>query len=97
MYIYTLEVIALQNNNRKNTNDATQDENPISQAATLAVLAGLITTLGDGLATVAAALALQEAQQQSGNNGNGVSNADIQRMQQQIDYLTREVRKLQRY
>ena len=93
----------MQNNNQKKNNATKQDNNPISEAATLAVLAGLITTLGDGLATVAAALAIQESQQQSGSNGNGngngngIDNAVIQKMQQQIDYLTREVKKLKRY
>lgn len=87
----------MQNNIQKKNNSGSQDNTPISQAATLAVLAGLITTLGDGLATVAAALAIQESQQQSGSNGNGVDNANIQKMQQQIDYLTREVKKLKRY
>ena len=91
----------MQNNNQKKNNATKQDNTPISEAATLAVLAGLITTLGDGLATVAAALAIQESQQQSGSNGNGngngIDNAVIQKMQQQIDYLTREVKKLKRY
>ena len=86
-----MEVTALHNN-RKKDNETTQDNNQPGQAATLAVIAGLITTLGDGLATVAAALALQEAQQNS-NNGNS---QQIQQMQQQIDYLTKEVKKLKR-
>ncbi len=85
----------MQNNNRKKNNAETQDNNPVSQAATLAVIAGLIATLGDGLATIAAALAIQEAQQQAGNNGNG--SADIQEMQQQLNYLTKEVKKLKGY
>lgn len=85
----------MQNNYRKKNNEETQDNNPVSQAASLAVIAGLITTLGDGLATVAAALAIQEAQQQAGNNGNG--SADIQEMQQQLNYLTKEVKKLKGY
>ena len=87
-----MEVIALHNNRKKN-NEATQDNNQVGQAATLAVIAGLITTLGDGLATVAAALALQEAQQ----NGNNGDSQQIQQMQQQIDYLTKEVKRLKRY
>lgn len=85
----------MQNNNRKKNNAETQDNNPVSQAATLAVIAGLIATLGDGLATIAAALAIQEAQQQAGNNGNG--SADIQEMKQQLNYLTKEVKKLKGY
>ena len=86
-----MEVIALHNNRKKN-GETTQDNNQVGQAATLAVIAGLITTLGDGLATVAAALALQEAQQNS-NNGDS---QQIQQMQQQIDYLTKEVKRLKR-
>jgi hypothetical protein len=99
-HIYILEVIALQNNNRKKNNEAaTQDNNPVSQAAALAVIAGLITTLGDGLSTVAAALAIQEAQQQGNNSGNnnGNNSAELQQMQQQLDYLTKEVKRLKRY
>ena len=87
-----MEVIALHHNRKKN-GETTQDNNQVGQAATLAVLAGLITTLGDGLATVAAALALQEAQQNS-NNGDS---QQIQQMQEQIDYLTKEVKRLKRY
>lgn len=88
-----MEVIALHKN-RKNNNELTQDNNPINQAATLAVIAGLITTLGDGLATVAAALALQEAQQKDSNGSD--NSQQMQQMQQQIDYLTKEVKRLRR-
>ena len=76
-------------------NEETQDNNPVSQAAALAVIAGLITTLGDGLSTVAAALAIQEAQQQGNNNSN--NSAELQQMQQQLDYLMKEVKRLKRY
>ena len=92
LHINNMEVIALHNS-KKTNNETTQDNNQVGQAATLAVIAGLITTLGDGLATVAAALALQEAKQ-NGNNGNS---QQIQQMQQQIDYLTKEVKRLKRY
>ena len=91
IHINSMEVIALHHNKKKN-GETTQDNNSGGQAATLAVIAGLITTLGDGLATVAAALALQEAQQNS-NNGDS---QQIQQMQQQIDYLTKEVKRLKR-
>jgi len=86
-----MEVTALQHNRKKNS-ETTQDNNSGGQAATLAIIAGLITTLGDGLATVTAALALQEAQQNS-NNGDS---QQIKQMQQQIDYLTKEVKKLKK-
>ena len=92
LHINNMEVIALHNNRKKN-NETTQDNNQVGQAATLAVIAGLITTLGDGLATVAAALALQEAQQ----NSNSGDSQQIKQMQEQIDYLTKEVKRLKRY
>ncbi|MER2037549.1 MAG: multidrug ABC transporter ATPase [Solibacillus sp.] len=93
----------MKNNNPKNNSEAAQ-ENPISQAATLAVLAGIITTLGDGLATVAAALAIQETQQAAAENNatnggpsnNGNSNANLQEIHQQLNYLTKEVKKIKR-
>lgn len=65
------------------------NKNEVSQSATLAVIAGLITTLGDGLSTVAAALAIQEAEQSS----PVVNNQDIEAMQQQLRILTKEVKK----
>lgn len=86
----------MQNNNRKRNNEAVQDSNPVSQAATLAVIAGLITTLGDGLATVAAALALQEAQQEAQQPVNGGGNIDLQGINQQLNYLTKEVKKIKK-
>ncbi len=86
----------MQNNNQIKNNEA-QNNNPISQAATLAVIAGIITTLGDGLATVAAALAIQESQQQSTNNGdNANSSVDLQGIQQQLNYLSMEIKKIKK-
>lgn len=86
----------MQNNNQSKNNEA-QNSNPISQAATLAVIAGIITTLGDGLATVAAALAIQESQQQSTNNGNNSnSSVDLQGIQQQLNYLSMEIKKIKK-
>ena len=86
----------MQNNNQRKNNEA-QDNNPINQAATLAVIAGIITTLGDGLATVAAALALQESQQQSTNNGvDANNNVDLQGIQEQLNYLTKEIKRIKK-
>ena len=65
-----------------------------NQAAQLAVIAGLITTLGDGLATVAAAMALQEAQQNNSNNIN--TYPDVQMMQKRIDALEFEVKQMKK-
>ena len=60
-----------------------QNFNMENQAAQLAVIAGLITTLGDDLSTVAAALALQEAQQSNQNNIKN-SNSDLHTMQNRL-------------
>lgn len=79
----------MQNNNRVKNNDATQNINTFSQSATFEVLAGLFSTLSDGLATVAAALAIQEAQQQA-----VYDNKNAQEIQQQLNYLTKEVKKI---
>ena len=86
-----------RNNNGKNNNELNQflqgNEN---SAAKLAVIAGIVTTLGDTLATMAAFLALEEAQEQSGNgNGkNGVSMDQFKELEKQVRYLTKEMTKL---
>ncbi|KGR83354.1 hypothetical protein [Lysinibacillus odysseyi] len=86
----------MQNNNRKRSNEAAQDSNPVSQAAALAVIGSLIATLGDGITTVAAVLALQEAQQEAQQPVNGGGNIDLQGINQQLNYLTKEVKKIKK-
>ncbi len=86
-----------RNNNGKNNNELNEflqgNEN---NAGKLAVIAGIVTTLGDALATMAAVLALEEAQAQSGNgNGNnGVSMDRFKELEKQVHYLTKEMNKL---
>ncbi|MGM9944944.1 MAG: hypothetical protein ACI33M_08375 [Lysinibacillus sp.] len=86
-----------RNNNGKNNNQLNDflqgNEN---NAAKLAVIAGIVTTLGDALATMAAVLALEEAQAQGGNgNGsNGVSMDQFKELEKQVRYLTKEMNKL---
>jgi hypothetical protein len=79
----------MQNNNRKKNNEMKQ-EIPVSQAATLEVIAGLFVTLSEGLATFATALAIQEVQQQANSNNS----IDIQEIHQQLNYLTKEMKKI---
>lgn len=86
-----------RNNNGKNNNQLNEflqgNENT---AGKLAVIAGIVTTLGDALATMAAVLAIEEAQAQSGNgNGNnGVSMDRFKELEKQVHYLTKEMNKL---
>ncbi|WP_274307740.1 hypothetical protein [Solibacillus daqui] len=63
-----------------------------NDAAKLAVIAGLITTLGDGLATIAAIMALEESQQS--NNSNDNNSIKIAELEKQVQYLTKELNRL---
>lgn len=83
----------MKNKQNIKTNEP-QFTNGENQSAQLAVIAGLITTLGDGLATVAAAMALQEAQQNNSNNIN--TYPDVQMMQKRIDALEFEVKQMKK-
>lgn len=64
-------------------------------SATLAVIAGIITTLGDALSTLAAIMALEESQQSS-NTRHPTNLVNIQELERQVQYLTRELHKLKR-
>ena len=55
--------------------------------AKLAVLGGLLATLGDAISTMAAVLALEELQQTQNNNNNG----KISELEKQVKYLTKEI------
>ncbi len=63
-----------------------------NDAAKLAVIAGIITTLGDALATIAAIMALEEAQKSNNNNNNNSNKID--ELEKQVQYLTKELHKL---
>ena len=78
----------LKNNQNKS------NEFPESQAAQLAVIAGLITTLGDGLATIAALLAIEEAKQSPQSDSNSID--DSQNLQKQIDDLSKEIKQIKK-
>jgi len=84
-----LEVITLQNNNRKKKSQSTIDNIPVSQSAIVEVLSGLFATLSEGLGTLATALAIQEAKQQT-----NTTQADLQKIQEELHYLTKEVKKI---
>ncbi|MER1987115.1 MAG: multidrug ABC transporter ATPase [Solibacillus sp.] len=81
----------MQTNNRKKKSEPALDNIPVSQAASLEVIAGLFATLAEGLGTFAAALAIQETEQQTNAN-----NADLQKIHEQLHYLTKEVKKISR-
>ena len=79
----------MQNNNRKKKSQTEIDTQPISQAATIEVIAGLFATLSEGLGTLATALKIQETRQQA-----NISQADLQKIHEELYYLTKEVKKI---
>ena len=87
-----MEVNSLHKDNLFSFNDNPDSQNlqTDSESAKLAVIAGVITTFGDALATLAAVLAIEEARQEQGDTGANKN------MQKQIDYLTSEIEKIKR-
>lgn len=79
----------MQNNNRNKKSQNSIDNIPVSQAATIEVISGLFATLSEGLGTLATALSIQEKKQQTNTN-----QADLQKIQEELHYLTKEVKKI---
>lgn len=82
-----MEATQLNNNNFRSDQGILQTE---SQSAKLAVITGAITTLGDGLATVAALLAIEESRQEQSDT------KESKNMQKQIDDLSSDMEELKR-
>lgn len=81
----------MQNNNRDRKSESAKSNVSLSQSASIDVIAGVFATLAEGLGTFATALAYQEAQQKANTTTN---NADLQKIQKELQYLTREVKKI---
>lgn len=79
----------MQTNNSKKKSQPAQENINLSQAATLEIIAGLFSTLAEGLGTIATALAIQETQQQTITN-----QADLQEIHEQLYCLTKEVKRI---
>jgi hypothetical protein len=75
-------------NNQFNLINSNSDNNE-TIVAKLAVLGGLLSTLGDAISTMSAVLALEELQQTQ-NNDNDNSHR-ISELEKQIKYLTKEI------
>lgn len=81
------------NANNKGLGQGQDNSDQLSlQAAELAVLGEIVSTLGDTISTISALLAL-EAERQEINNDKK-NKEDNKNMQKQIDYLTTELEKL---
>lgn len=75
-------------NSNSNNRGASNNE---TTAAKLAVIGGLLATLGDGISTLAAVLALEELQKTQNNSNNNNNNDRISELEKQIKYLTKEI------
>lgn len=62
-------------------------------AAKLAIIGTAVSALGDGIATIAAVLALEASEQEKANSSieSNENQKLIKQMQQDIDYLKREM------
>ena len=91
-----MEVKSLHKNNSfsSDENPDMQNVHTDSESAKLAVVAGLLSTFGDALATLAAVLAIEEAREEA-RQGQG-NNGDNKNMQKQIDHLTSEIENIKR-
>lgn len=74
------------NVNTSNDSSSTNTEITIAQ---LAVLGGLLATVGDAIATYASVLALEGLQQSQ--NSNSDSEDRINELEKQVKYLTKEL------
>ncbi|MDN4495360.1 hypothetical protein [Ureibacillus aquaedulcis] len=82
-------------NNNNIDNKKTQKPN-IDQAGALAVIAGLFSTLGEGFATLSAALALQEEQKKNQARDANSAKIDLQNIERKIDSLENEIRQMKK-
>lgn len=65
-------------------------QNPENKAAQLALIAGMISTLGDALGTIATVLAIQEAEEKT------PINPDIINLQKQLDEIYMEIKEIKK-
>jgi hypothetical protein len=82
-------------NNKQNQDNDSMD----IYIAKLAYIGTAISTLGDGIQTIAAGLALeslQNAKNDSSPTNNGDQTAKVDNMQKQIDYLIAELKQIKK-
>lgn len=90
--------------NKNNYPNEFNNESPDILAARLALIGSFLTTIGDGLTTVASSIVLQQLLENNNSQGNQNSNnqlpnnqagqsKQIESLQRQVDYLTRKIEK----
>ncbi|MFJ5766609.1 translation initiation factor 2 [Lysinibacillus sp. NPDC093210] len=85
------------NNNQNNSNQSTDSLD--IYAAKLAYIGTSISTLGDGIQTIAAGLTLESLKKASNQSSQDLPNQSKQteNMQKQIDYLIAELKHIKKY
>lgn len=74
--------------------DKNSEDSKEIQIAKLALIAAAITTLGDGLALVAAALSLELLENPETDTRNSSNNINVESTQSQLDYYIDELTRL---
>lgn len=85
-------------NNFDNTPQGENSTSPEIYAARIGFIGALLSTLGDGLQSVGAGIALQQLENSSSQDTQTQSDQSdqIESMQKQIDQLTRKIEKMER-
>lgn len=69
------------------------------QAAKLSLIGAALSTLGDGIQTIAAGIALQKLENQAVVDSNSAKQSNqtsqLELMQKQLDYLTRKIERME--
>lgn len=83
----------MEKNNVNNGESGQNSTLPENYSAKLAIIASVISTFGDALATVATVLALEEAIEDNIEDAINQKNQEkqLKKMQKQIDYLTNQL------
>ncbi|ARJ37606.1 translation initiation factor 2 [Sporosarcina sp. P21c] len=69
-------------------------DSPEVFAAKLALLGAAISTLGDGIQTIAAGIALQELENSNRQDPQDQLSEEMKKMQKQIDQLSKQIAKM---
>ncbi|WP_228551143.1 translation initiation factor 2 [Sporosarcina cascadiensis] len=83
-------------NNEDNKQEEKKMESAEIYAAKLSFIGSALSTLGDGLQTLAAAIALQELIHAENDSQTSDQASQLEQMQIQLDYLTKKIKNMER-
>lgn len=84
------------NNSNDNCQSEQEEQQPVSTSLQLALISSTLMTFADGIAIIAAFAAIDEAKSEAQKEEQDLSDYDarLDRMQKQIDKLTKEIAKI---